>query len=157
METNSLILRSLKWKAMKQRSCPWSAFCQLWLQIICWKLKKWGLELNRHKIIVNSKRETSVAGIYAAGDCCSYDGKGDLIATGLGKLPTAINNAMNYIYPDQKYSQNIRPVFKKQNLKFSKERFKFFICVFHAIHFFSASSFNEIEFSTLSAPSLPIE
>ena len=65
-------------------------------------LKKWGLELNRHKIIVNSKQETSVAGIYAAGDCCSYDGKIDLIATGLGEAPTAINNAMNYIYPDQK-------------------------------------------------------
>ena len=65
-------------------------------------LKKWGIELNRHKIIVNSKQETSVAGIYAAGDCCSYDGKIDLIATGLGEAPTAINNAMNYIYPDQK-------------------------------------------------------
>lgn len=65
-------------------------------------LKKWGLELNRHKIIVNSKQETSVAGIYAAGDCCSYDGKIDLIATGLGEAPTAINNAMNYIYPEQK-------------------------------------------------------
>ena len=63
---------------------------------------------------MNSKQETSVAGIYAAGDCCSYDGKIDLIATGLGEAPTAINNAMNYIYPDQKYSQNIRPVFKKQ-------------------------------------------
>ena len=60
------------------------------------------MELNRHKIIVNSKQETSVVGIYAAGDCCSYDGKIDLIATGLGEAPTAINNAMNYIYPEQK-------------------------------------------------------
>ncbi|GGE28034.1 NAD(P)/FAD-dependent oxidoreductase [Streptococcus himalayensis] len=65
-------------------------------------LKNWGLELDRHKIKVNSKQETSVAGIYAAGDCCSYEGKIDLIATGLGEAPTAINNAMNYLYPDQK-------------------------------------------------------
>ena len=65
-------------------------------------LKKWGMELNRHKIIVNSKQETSIAGIYAAGDCCTYDGKIDLIATGLGEVPTAVNNAINYIYPDQK-------------------------------------------------------
>lgn len=65
-------------------------------------LKKWGLDLNRHKIIVSSKQETSIPGIYAAGDCCYYDGKIDLIATGFGEAPTAINNAINYIYPDQK-------------------------------------------------------
>ena len=65
-------------------------------------LKDWGLELNRHKILVNSKQETSVPGIYAAGDCCSYEGKIDLIATGLGEAPTAVNNAINHIYPEQK-------------------------------------------------------
>lgn len=65
-------------------------------------LKQWGMELNRHKITVNSKQESSVPGIYAAGDCCYYEGKIDLIATGLGEAPTAVNNAINYIYPDQK-------------------------------------------------------
>ena len=65
-------------------------------------LKNWGLELNRHKIIVNSKQESSQAGIYAIGDCCYYDGKIDLIATGLGEAPTAVNNAINYIDPEQK-------------------------------------------------------
>ena len=65
-------------------------------------LKNWGLELNRHKIIVNSKQESSQAGIYAIGDCCYYDGKIDLIATGLGEAPTAVNNAINYIDPQQK-------------------------------------------------------
>ena len=65
-------------------------------------LKDWGLELNRHKILANSKQETSVPGIYAAGDCCSYEGKIDLIATGLGEAPTAVNNAINHIYPEQK-------------------------------------------------------
>ena len=65
-------------------------------------LKNWGLDLNRHKIIVNSKQESSQAGIYAIGDCCYYDGKIDLIATGLGEAPTAVNNAINYIDPEQK-------------------------------------------------------
>jgi len=65
-------------------------------------LKNWGLDLNRHKIIVNSKQESSQAGIYAIGDCCYYEGKIDLIATGLGEAPTAVNNAINYIYPEQK-------------------------------------------------------
>ena len=65
-------------------------------------LKEWGLELNRHRIVVNSKQETSVPGIYAIGDCCFYEGKIDLIATGLGEAPTAVNNAMNYLNPNEK-------------------------------------------------------
>lgn len=65
-------------------------------------LKEWGLELKRHRIVVNSKQETSVPGIYAVGDCCFYDGKVDLIATGLGEAPTAVNNAMNFINPSEK-------------------------------------------------------
>ncbi|HEW5540021.1 TPA: NAD(P)/FAD-dependent oxidoreductase, partial [Streptococcus pneumoniae] len=47
-------------------------------------------------------QESSQAGIYAIGDCCYYDGKIDLIATGLGEAPTAVNNAINYIDPEQK-------------------------------------------------------
>ncbi|MBY5035000.1 NAD(P)/FAD-dependent oxidoreductase [Streptococcus gallolyticus] len=65
-------------------------------------LKEWGLDLQRNRIIVNSKQETSVAGIYAIGDCCFYEGKVDLIATGLGEAPTAVNNAMNFINPAEK-------------------------------------------------------
>ena len=65
-------------------------------------LKEWSVELQRHKIKVNQKQETSLPGIYACGDCCFYEGKIDLIATGLGEAPTAVNNAINYIYPDKK-------------------------------------------------------
>lgn len=66
------------------------------------KLKDWGLELHRHKIIVNSKQATSIDGVFAAGDCCYYEGKVDLIATGFGEAPTAVNNAINYINPKEK-------------------------------------------------------
>ncbi|MBF0779499.1 MULTISPECIES: NAD(P)/FAD-dependent oxidoreductase [unclassified Granulicatella] len=62
-------------------------------------LKDWGLTLNRHKICVNTKQETSIPGIYAIGDCCTYDGKIDLIATGLGEAPTAVSNALHFINP----------------------------------------------------------
>ncbi|TCD45796.1 NAD(P)/FAD-dependent oxidoreductase [Streptococcus sp. X16XC17] len=65
-------------------------------------LKEWGLDLNRHRIIVNSKQETSALGVYAVGDCCFYEGKVDLIATGFGEAPTAVNNAMNFINPAEK-------------------------------------------------------
>ena len=65
-------------------------------------LKEWGLDLKRHRIIVNQKQETSLPGVYAVGDCCFYEGKVDLIATGLGEAPTAVNNAMHFINPTER-------------------------------------------------------
>ncbi|WP_077604124.1 NAD(P)/FAD-dependent oxidoreductase [Oceanobacillus sojae] len=62
-------------------------------------IKNWGLEIERNSIVVNSKMETNIPGIYAAGDICTYDGKVKLIATGFGEGPTAVNNAKNYIDP----------------------------------------------------------
>jgi len=62
-------------------------------------IKEWGLEIEKNSIVVNSKMETNIPGIYAAGDICTYDGKVKLIVTGFGEGPTAINNAKNYIDP----------------------------------------------------------
>ncbi|MBM7570931.1 NAD(P)/FAD-dependent oxidoreductase [Aquibacillus albus] len=63
-------------------------------------IKDWGLEINKNSIVVNSKMETNIPGIYAAGDICTYPGKVNLIAAGFGEGPTAINNAKAYIDPD---------------------------------------------------------
>ncbi|MCA9765932.1 MAG: NAD(P)/FAD-dependent oxidoreductase [Carnobacterium sp.] len=65
-------------------------------------MKNWGFEVTHNEIVVNTKMETTVPGIYAAGDICTYDGKIKLIATGFGEAPTAINNAMSYINPDER-------------------------------------------------------
>ena len=62
-------------------------------------IKDWGLEIHKNSIVVNSKMETNIPGIYAAGDVCTYDGKVKLIATGFGEGPTAVNNAKSYIDP----------------------------------------------------------
>lgn len=62
-------------------------------------IKNWGLEIEKNSIVVNTKMETNIPGIYAAGDICTYDGKVKLIATGFGEGPTAINNAKRYIDP----------------------------------------------------------
>ncbi|RKQ29591.1 NAD(P)/FAD-dependent oxidoreductase [Oceanobacillus halophilus] len=62
-------------------------------------IKDWGLNIEKNSIVVNSKMETNIPGIYAAGDICTYDGKVNLIATGFGEGPTAINNAKRYIDP----------------------------------------------------------
>lgn len=63
-------------------------------------IKDWGLEIDRNSILVNSKMETNIPGIYAAGDINTYPGKVKLIATGFGDAPTAINNAMQYMDPN---------------------------------------------------------
>lgn len=62
-------------------------------------IKEWGLELQKNSIVVNSKMETNIEGIYAAGDIVTYDGKVKLIATGFGDAPTAVNNAKAYLDP----------------------------------------------------------
>lgn len=65
-------------------------------------IKEWGLEIEKNSIIVNSKMETNIPGVYAAGDICTYEGKVKLIATGFGEAPTAVNNAKSYIDPKAK-------------------------------------------------------
>lgn len=62
-------------------------------------IKEWGLKIEKNSIVVNSKMETNIPGIYAAGDICTYDGKVKLIACGFGEAPTAVNNAKAYIDP----------------------------------------------------------
>ncbi|MCP8617765.1 NAD(P)/FAD-dependent oxidoreductase [Salirhabdus salicampi] len=65
-------------------------------------IKEWGLEIEKNSIVVNSKMETNIPGIYGAGDICTYPGKVKLIASGFGEGPTAVNNAKAYIDPDAK-------------------------------------------------------
>ncbi|MFA1821395.1 NAD(P)/FAD-dependent oxidoreductase [Virgibacillus oceani] len=62
-------------------------------------IKDWGLEIEKNSIVVNTKMETNIPGIYAAGDISTFEGKVKLIATGFGEGPTAINNAKQYIDP----------------------------------------------------------
>lgn len=65
-------------------------------------IQKWGLEIEKGSIVVNSKMETNIPGIYAAGDITTYPGKVKLIAVGFGEAPTAVNNAKSYIDPEAK-------------------------------------------------------
>ena len=63
---------------------------------------EWGLQLEKDEIVVNSQMETGRAGIYAAGDICTYPGKLKLIATGFAEAATAVNQAVHWVYPDKK-------------------------------------------------------
>lgn len=65
-------------------------------------LLEWGIDIrNRRHIVVDSTMQTTVAGIFAAGDINDYDGKVRLIAVGFGEAATAVNNAAHYIDPKQ--------------------------------------------------------
>lgn len=67
-------------------------------------IAEWGLEIEGGSIVVDSRMESSVPGIFAAGDITTYPGKLDLIAVGFGEAPTAVNNAKVYVDPDAKLS-----------------------------------------------------
>ncbi|MEC5424073.1 NAD(P)/FAD-dependent oxidoreductase [Virgibacillus sp. C22-A2] len=74
-------------------------------------LKTWGIKTQKNAITVNSKMETNIPGIYAAGDICIYDGKPKLIATGFGEAPIAVNHAKTRIDPDAKIHAHSTHIF----------------------------------------------
>ncbi|XOK59731.1 NAD(P)/FAD-dependent oxidoreductase [Paenibacillus elgii] len=67
-------------------------------------IAEWGLNIDNGSIVVDSRMETSIPGMFAAGDITTYPGKLKLIAVGFGEAPTAINNAKVYIDPTAKLS-----------------------------------------------------
>ncbi|MTB59610.1 NAD(P)/FAD-dependent oxidoreductase [Streptococcus uberis] len=64
-------------------------------------LKNWQLDYKRSSILVNHLYQTNQEGVFAIGDASDYEGKVDLIATGFGEAPIAVNQAINYIYPER--------------------------------------------------------
>ncbi|MCL6637772.1 MAG: NAD(P)/FAD-dependent oxidoreductase, partial [Alicyclobacillus sp.] len=67
-------------------------------------IQEWGLLIENNEIVVNTRMETNLPGVYAAGDIVTYPGKVKLIATGFGEAPTAVNNAKTFIDPKAKLS-----------------------------------------------------
>ncbi len=67
-------------------------------------IAEWGFDIADGSIVVDTRMETSIPGIFAAGDITTYPGKLKLIAVGFGEAPTAINNAKVYIDPNAKLS-----------------------------------------------------
>jgi thioredoxin reductase len=66
-------------------------------------VKEWGIDVEGNGIVVNTAtQETSVRGIYAAGDVIAHEGKLKLIACGASEAAIAVNQAMHYINPSDK-------------------------------------------------------
>jgi thioredoxin reductase (NADPH) len=76
-------------------------------------IAEWGFNIEKGSILVDSRMETTVPGIFAAGDITAYPGKLKLIAVGFGEAPTAVNNAKVYIDPKAR----LAPV-HSSNMKF---------------------------------------
>ena len=63
-------------------------------------LRSWGFELKRNQIAVDIQTmQTSIPGVFAAGDIATYPAKFKLIATGAAEAVTAVNHALVYIDP----------------------------------------------------------
>ena len=65
-------------------------------------LTRWGLNIDKRHIVVDSTMYTGVERIFAAGDITEYPGKVRLIATGFGEAATAVNNAAPVVDPSAK-------------------------------------------------------
>ncbi len=65
-------------------------------------LKSWDVKIDRRHILVDTTMQTSIEGVFAAGDITEYPGKVRLISVGFGEAATAVNNAAVYIDPDAK-------------------------------------------------------
>ncbi|HSM59593.1 MAG TPA: NAD(P)/FAD-dependent oxidoreductase [Longimicrobiales bacterium] len=78
-------------------------------------IRDWGLAVEKNRVKVNALMETSIPGIYAAGDIVDYEGKLDLIATGFSEAAIAVNNAVHFVDPTARvnpgHSTNLK-VFK---------------------------------------------
>ena len=63
-------------------------------------LKSWDIEIDGRHVHVDTRMETNVDGVFAAGDITEYGGKVRLISVGFGEAATAVNNAAVHIDPE---------------------------------------------------------
>lgn len=65
-------------------------------------IKEWGLDIQKNLIVVDTKMQSNIEGIFAVGDVCTYDGRLKLIMSGLGEVPKAANAVKHFVDPDAK-------------------------------------------------------
>lgn len=69
-------------------------------------VKDLNLKMEKLQMVVNPEFETSMPGVFAAGDGCHYPNKPKLIASGFGEAIIAVNMVKKYIDPE-KFNNNL--------------------------------------------------
>jgi thioredoxin reductase len=65
-------------------------------------LRDWGCDIaERRHLLVDRRMETTVPGIYAAGDVTTYEGKVRIMSAGFGEAATAVNNLAVRLHPGE--------------------------------------------------------
>lgn len=83
--------------------------------------------LDNYFIAATSSSQSSVEGLYAAGDIVKYDGKVNLIAGAFQDAANAVNKAKQYIQPDANAAAMVsshNEVFKQRNRELVKQLIK---------------------------------
>ncbi len=80
-------------------------------------IASWGFELERNSIRVDHLMQTSIPGVFAAGDIAAYEGKLELIATGFAEAAMAVNHAVHFMNPRARYNPG-----HSTNLKLFQDR-----------------------------------
>ena len=101
-KVEAVTIVNTKTKEEESLDCD-SVLCALGFVSDLGELKQWGIDIEGHGVKVDlATMETSVKGIYAAGDVITYPGKLKLIACGTSEAAIAVNQAMVYLDPSKK-------------------------------------------------------
>jgi len=78
-------------------------------------IANWGLDLvGGDSIRVNTRMETNIPGVYAAGDVAEFPGKVKLIVTGFGEAVTAVDHAARSLDPGRRAASGSRTAITKR-------------------------------------------
>lgn len=78
----------------------------LGLKVSLGPIADWGLNLDKRHVEVSQETfATTVEGIYAIGDVCTYPGKLKLILTGFYEAAVMVRSAFTYAFPDRKLAR----------------------------------------------------
>ncbi|WP_458462948.1 FAD-dependent oxidoreductase, partial [Paenibacillus sp.] len=77
-----------------------------------------GLEMNDGMVLMSHHSETSLRGVFAAGDCATHESKVRLIAGAFNDAIVAVNSAKQYMTPDapkMAYVSSHNEIFREKN------------------------------------------
>lgn len=82
------------------------------------EIRNWGLEMDQRHVLVNDKLETSIEGVYAAGDTAKFSNKINLLAGAFTDAAVAVNHAKTHLTPEAAndiFISSHNPIFKEKN------------------------------------------